>query len=415
MQIIIAGGGIGGLVAALHLNRIGCDVRVFESVPEIRALGVGINLLPHSVRELTLLGLGDKLAEAGVATAELAYYSKHGKRIWREARGMEAGYLWPQYSIHRGRLQMILLEAVKQRLPPGRVATGHHLEEFVEDRDGVVARFVDRRSGTRVGSMRADMLIAADGIHSTVRRHFHPKEGPPKFSGQVLWRGTSLAAPFLSGRSMIMAGHMGQKFVAYPISGASPTDGLALINWIAEIRIGGDIPPPSDWNRAVDKEKFRPRFADWRFDWLDVPGLIDGAESVYEFPMVDRDPLPRWSTERVTLLGDAAHPMYPIGSNGASQAILDAGALAEAILPGGKSGEMLARYEAVRRDKTAEIVRSNRRMGPERCMQIVEERAPEGFDRLDEVISQAELETIAAEYKSIAGFDRDALNARGAA
>src|SRR5690625_6155595 len=173
------------------------------------------------------------------------------------------------------------------------------------------------------------MMIAADGIHSTVRKFYYPDEGPPKFSGRILWRGVTYGAPFLTGKSMIMAGHQDQKFVAYPIDLNTSEKGKALINWIAELTIEDGLPSRADWNKNIDKQKFAPEFAKWNFGWLDVPELIDQADAVYEFPMVDRDPVPRWTFGRLTLLGDAAHPMYPIGSNGASQAILDAEELGE--------------------------------------------------------------------------------------
>lgn len=411
-SVIIVGGGIGGLVAALSLHRAGVPVRVYESAREIRALGVGINLLPHAVRELTVLGLAERLAQVGVPTADLAYFTKHGHRIWLEPRGLAAGYRWPQYSIHRGRLQMLLLEALRERLGEHAVLTGHHLESF-EERDGrVTARFIDRCAGS-FATVHADALIGADGIHSVVRKVFYPDEGAPRFSGRILWRAVTESAPFLTGRSMIMAGHANQKFVAYPISPETLSRGRSLVNWIAELNVGDDeAPMRRDWNRLADKAVFQPAFQSWRFEWLDVPALIAGAAEVFEFPMVDRDPLPRWTFGRVTLLGDAAHPMYPIGSNGASQAILDAGALAAALCREGDIPSALAAYEAARRGPTSELVLSNRRNGPEQVMQLVEERAPNGFERLDDVASQAELEEIANRYKRVAGFDPETLNAR---
>lgn len=391
-MILIAGAGIGGLTAALALHRIGRRVAVFEAVDEIRPLGVGINLLPHAVRVLTELGLAPALDDAGIRTAELLYFSKHGKRIWSEPRGIDAGYPCPQYSIHRGRLQQILLDAVSRI---AEVYPGHRLESF--DLDGRV-RF---SNGVEV---RGDALIGADGIHSAVRQHFYPDEGDPAFSGKILWRAVTEAAPFLTGRSMIMAGHARQKFVAYPISPEAMSRGRSLVNWIAELHLGGDAAPRRDWNRRVSKEVFAGAFATWTFDWLDVPALIGGAEEVFEFPMVDRDPVPRWSFDRVTLLGDAAHPMYPVGSNGASQAILDAWALMEAFAAHADTTEALRVYEEKRLEPTAAIVHSNRKQGPDAVMQIVEERAPEGFDDLNTVISQVELEAIAARYKQTAGF-----------
>ena len=406
-DVIIIGAGIGGLVTALELHRLGVAVTVYESVKEIKELGVGINLLPHSVRILTELGLSEELDKEGIRTAELNYYNKFGQAIWREPRGMDAGYRWPQYSIHRGRLQAILLRAVKERLGDDVVKTGHHLSHFKVDSEGVEAFFVDRRTNESLGSDRADIMIGADGIHSTVRRSFYPNEGLPKYGGRILWRGITEAPPYLTGRSMIMAGHVDEKFVAYPISKPN-AEGKALINWIAELSIK-DMPDRTDWNRQANIDDFAPAFANWKFDWLDVPGLIAQAETVFEFPLVDRDPLPKWSFDRVTLLGDAAHPMYPIGSNGASQAILDADALYQALLTESSPSQVLEHYERERLEKTASIVASNRRLGPERVMQIVHERSPNGFSDLNAVISKEELEEVANQYKQIAGFDKATL------
>jgi 2-polyprenyl-6-methoxyphenol hydroxylase-like FAD-dependent oxidoreductase len=409
MKILLTGGGIGGLVAALSLHRAGHDVRVFESVPTLRPLGVGINLLPHAVKVLTGLGLAERLDATGVPTAELAYFNKFGQEIWAEPRGRAAGYHWPQYSIHRGRLQMLLLEETMAQLGTDAVRTGYHLASFEERGNEIVARFIDRETGQVVGEETGDVLIGADGIHSVVRKRFYPDEGEPRFSGRVLWRAVSEAPPYRSGRSMVMVGHADQKFVAYPI-GTTP-DGKSIINWIAELFVGGDEPPMKrDWNRRADKADFAPPFGSWRFNWLDVPALIDATDEVYEFPMVDRDPVPRWTFGRVTLLGDAAHPMYPIGSNGASQAILDAAALTEALTGTQDAPAALRRYEDLRREPTSQIVLNNRKQGPERVMQLAEERAPRGFDHVESVIPRQELEDIARQYKIAAGFDRETLN-----
>lgn len=407
---MVIGGGIGGLITALKLNRVGVSVRVFESVEIIKELGVGINLLPHAVRVLTELGLEDELKKTGIPTAELIYVNKFGKQIWQEDRGINAGYRWPQYSIHRGKLQMILLKAVKEQLGENAIVTGHHLSSFHDFADRVTAEFINKKTGERLGSFSADVMIAADGIHSVVRKFYYPDEGLPKFSGHILWRGITESTPYLTGKSMIMAGHQDQKFVAYPICPATASKGRSLINWIAELTVGGELPSRADWNLAVDKEKFLPPFENWDFGWLNVPKMIENAADIFEFPMVDRDPLPQWTFGRVTLLGDAAHPMYPIGSNGASQAILDADALGESILKNDNTEVALKDYEQIRLEPTAKIVLANRKNGPEEVMQIVEERAPNGFENLSDVITQQELENIANKYKKVAGFDKETLN-----
>ncbi len=413
MSILIIGAGIAGLTAALSLHQIGVECRVFESVETVEPLGVGINTLPHAVRELTELGLATHLAATAIPTAELAYYSKHGQLIWSEPRGLAAGYHWPQFSIHRGELQMLLLVAARERLGADRILTGHHLASWQETAAGVRASFVDRRGGAVVGEAVGDLLIAADGIHSSVRGILYPDEGPPLWNGSILWRGVTRAAPFLTGRSMIMAGHELQKFVCYPISRAAAERGEAAINWIAERRFHADHQwRREDWNRQGRLTEFLPHFEDWRFGWLDVPALIRGAEDCYEYPMVDRDPLDRWTFGRVTLLGDAAHPMYPIGSNGASQAILDARVLAREIRAHGATEAALRGYEAERRPATAAIVLANRKNGPEQVMQMVEERAPAGFTRIEDVLSAEELADVASGYTRVAGFDKEALNSR---
>ncbi|OYU91689.1 MAG: flavin-dependent oxidoreductase [Bradyrhizobiaceae bacterium PARB1] len=413
MTVLIAGGGIGGLTLALSLHQIGIPCRVFESVPALKPLGVGINVLPHAVRELMELGLHDALDAAGVRTRELAYFSKHGKPIWSEPRGIEAGYKWPQFSIHRGTLQQILLDTAIERLGADNVLTSHHIIDWTETDDGIRADFIDRATGKPAGSYDGTLLIAADGIHSAIRQKLYPQEGAPIWNGRILWRGVTRSKPFLSGRTMIMAGHEILKFVCYPISRVPDADGNYDVNWIAERH----MPPTYQWrredyNRTAKLEEFLPWFENWTFDWLDVPGLIRNCAHAYEYPLVDRDPVGRWTFGRVTLMGDAAHPMYPIGSNGASQAILDARVLTREILAQGEVPAALEAYESERRPATTDLVMLNRKNGPEQVMQIVEERAPDGFGVVTEVLSQQELEDIAANYKRVAGFQVEGLNAK---
>jgi 5-methylphenazine-1-carboxylate 1-monooxygenase len=411
-NVLVIGGGIGGLVTALALHRCGIDVQVFEQAGTLKPLGVGINLLPHCVRVLDELGAMEPLLEIGIPTQELIYFNRQGQQIWQEPRGRAAGYRWPQISIHRGELQLALFKIVENRLGSDHVHLGHRLLSFEQlDERRVVAHFAAGPDGSRIARATSDVLIGADGIHSTVRARLNPGEGAPKWNGGRIWRGVSDSAPFLSGRSHIMAGGR-QTFVAYPISRAHADRGSARVNWIARFYVDPiDGFPAEEWNRPGILADFLPRYEDWRFEWLDIPALIRASDAVYEFPMIDRDPLARWTFGRVTLLGDAAHPMYPLGSNGASQAILDAQMLARALAEHAKVEDALAHYEADRRPKTAQVVANNRRGGPAAIVTLVEERAPNGFDDINAVISHAELARISDDYKRVASFDVLSVNA----
>lgn len=332
----------------------------------------------------------------------MRYVNRFGQSIWSERRGVAAGYTWPQMSVHRGEFQMVLLDAVRERLGADAVVFGHRLSGV----DGATATFTTA-GGER--TVTGDVVIGADGIHSALRRQSYPDEGRPVWNGLTLWRGTARVAPFLDGQTMIMAGDGEQKFVAYPLS-MPDSDGLARINFIAERRGSGE--ETVDWNHAVDPAPIVRLFRDWSFDWLDVPGVIAAAEEILEYPMVDRDPLPRWTYGASTLLGDAAHPMYPNGSNGASQAIIDARTLAYHLATAGSPEAALAAYEADRRPVTSAIVESNRQSGPERVMLLAHERAPDGFDDIHDVLAADELTEIATSYKRAAGFLPEVLNHR---
>ena len=411
-DVIIAGGGIGGLTAALSLHRAGLPVQVFESVDRIQALGVGINLLPHAVRELDALGLADDLAANGLTPTTLAYFTKRGEPIWDEPRGLAAGYRWPQISIHRGVLHTILHAAAAAEIGADRIHTGCHLDHLTDNGHGVEATFIDRRTGAVSATAKGSMLIACDGIHSVARRHFYPDEGMPKWNGSLLWRGLADGDRVFDGRTMIWAGHPRQKFVLYPL--LDLPDGRQQLNFIAELRTDNtELLEREDWNQAGDLSDFLPQFAEWKFPWLDVPALIASAPGTFLFPMVDRDPVERWSFGRVTLLGDAAHPMYPIGSNGASQAILDARTLAGCLRSHPDDVEQaLTRYDEVRRPATSAIVLANRGLGPELPMQLVEERAPNGFATLSDVITPAEILEVTDGYRKMAGFSLQQLQDR---
>ncbi|WP_050421383.1 flavin-dependent oxidoreductase [Bradyrhizobium tropiciagri] len=409
LEVIVAGGGIGGLSLALSLHQAGIAVRVYEAVREPAPLGVGINLQPTAVRELTELELGDVLAVTGIATQRLNLCNKFGQLIHAERRGLEAGYRWPQYSIHRGKLQRLLLQAVRERIGDQNVRTGLRLVRFEQDENRVKARFADRQSGSDQVE-EADILVGADGIHSGVRQQLFPGEGAPRFAGQVLWRAAVEAESFLDGKTMVIAGHFHQRVIVYPI--ARRRSGKVLINWICQKTVTNQAPPREDWNRRVAKEEVLSAFGGWKFPWLDLPALIDQSPDIYEFPLVDRDPIAAWSFGRVTLLGDAAHPMQPIGGQAGSQAILDSRVLTRALVETDDIVAALGRYDAERRPMMNDIIVRNRNFGPEAAMQIAEERAPNGFACIDDIISRQELDAIVGSFAKAAGLDVETVNRR---
>ena len=402
MRILIAGAGIGGLTLALSLHERGIRCLVLEQAEQVRPLGVGINTLPHAIGELDALGLLPAIDAVGVRTHELVYVNRFGQEVWREKRGLHAGHKVPQYSMHRGRLQGVLHDAVLARLPEGSLRTGHRLAGFTQDADGVTATFTDR-NGRVVATERGEALVAADGIHSAARAALHPDDPGIRWQGINMWRGATDWPPYLDGETMVIVGDMQEKLVLYPI--APEQGGKRLTNWVVGQRQGEGQPPPArqDWSRVGSLEAILPAIRRFRLPFLDVEALVRATPEFYEYPMCDRDPLAWWTLGRVTLLGDAAHPMYPVGSNGASQAILDARVLAT-LLSEHPVPAALAAYEAERRPKTAEIVRLNRLGGPERVVDVVSARAPDGFARIEDVISREELAAIVGGYASTAGF-----------
>jgi 2-polyprenyl-6-methoxyphenol hydroxylase-like FAD-dependent oxidoreductase len=414
MRVIVAGAGIGGLTTALSLHAAGIETLVIDSAAALRPLGVGINLMPHAVRELTELSLGDELAATGIPTAELVHFDRHGNRIWGFACGLNVGYHWPQYSIHRGELQMILVSAVRARLGPGAIRVGTAFTSFAYSPSGIEVRVQDRGSGAS-SVLRADVLVGADGLYSRVRAQLHPGEPPPRWSGIMMWRGVMEGLPFLTGRTVAVAGTNAElKFVAYPISRRAERQGLALINWVAEAKLppGLASADTADWNRRGRAGDVLPWFAGWKFGWLDVPALITGAPQILEYPMVDRDPLPSWGAGPVTLLGDAAHPMYPIGANGGSQAVIDARVLARSLARAATPADGLAGYERARRETVNAIVLACRDMPADHLLHTVSVRAPDGFDRIEDVLSAAELAAFDDAYRATTLPDVAALNSR---
>jgi 2-polyprenyl-6-methoxyphenol hydroxylase-like FAD-dependent oxidoreductase len=411
-EILVIGGGIGGLVLALSLHELGLRCRVYEAAPEFKPLGVGINLLPHATRELAELGLEQRLAAVAVTTREAAFFNRFGQLIYREPLGRYAGYESPQFSIHRGDLHAVLVQAVRERLGADAIALGHRCVGVEQDASEVTAQFVDPQSGAQLGARRGNVAIACDGIHSAVRKQLHPDEGPPVYSGVNMWRGVTRWKPILSGATMVRAGWLATgKMVVYPIRDSIDGDGRQLVNWLAEIETPKHA--TSDWSRPGRLEDFIGAYAGWRFDWLDAEAFMRAADTILEYPMVDRDPLAFWTAGRVTLLGDAAHPMVPRGSNGAGQAILDARTLAGCLAREPDGAAALKAYEAIRLDAANKVVLTNRSTPPDVILREVWQRTGDKpFVRIDDVISQAELAALSGDYQKVAGYARDALAGR---
>ena len=408
MPVIIIGGGITGLVLALSLKKLGIACRVYEAASEFRKVGVGINLLPHAVRELKELGLLEALSANAVSTREMCFYNRFGQFIHKEARGSFAGYEWPQLSIHRGELHRVQYEAVLAALGPDSVQLNHRCERVEQDAGGVTVHFAGREP------VRGSVAVACDGIHSVVRQQCYPGQGPHNYAGINMWRGVTRWKPFLTGASMVQIGWLDVgKAVIYPIESRIDEQGLQLHQWTAEIRSPRNV--QADWNLGGKYEDFMPKFESFRFDWLDVAAFLRASELVLEFPMVDRDPVDRWSFGRITLVGDAAHPMYPRGGNGAGQGILDARALAGCLARESDPVAALKAYEDVRLKAANGAVLASRNAPPDTILRLVHERSGDKpFGKLEDIVSAEEIAATMDSYKRAAGFQREALTQRGA-
>jgi 2-polyprenyl-6-methoxyphenol hydroxylase-like FAD-dependent oxidoreductase len=397
MKVAIIGGGICGLSLALNLKQRDIECRVYERAPEIKELGVGITALPHAMREFSALGIGDKLLAAGIENRESSFFNRFGQLIYKEPRGKFAGYQYPEVGIHRGRLHVILYEAVQKKLGPEAVVTDCECVVVEQDDAGVTVQFKGR------DSVRADLVVACDGVNSAIRKQFYPNDRLA-FAGINTWRGVTRRKPILDGRTYLRVGSINTgKMVIYPIVDNIDGEGNQLINWMAEIK--RDTVEQNDWNKPGDLADFFPLYEDWRFDWLDAAQMIRDADQILEYPMVDKDPVARWTFGRVTLAGDAAHPMYPRGSNGAAQAAIDARTLADLVAKHADAREALQAYEAARLAVTAKVVRTNREQAPDFINIKVEELVGDRpFDDLDRYITQDELRALSENYKRIAGF-----------
>lgn len=412
MKALVIGGGIGGITTALMLHQRGIACDVFEQAGELKELGVGITLQTHSVKQLAGIGLLDAMEANAINSRHLYFYTRRGQLVWDEPRGLAAGYDVPQYFVHRGRLQGVLYAAMRARFPASAVHLDRRLVEFSQDETGVEATFADRH-GNR-STARGDLLIGADGIHSVVRGQLYPEQGPPRWSGLMLWRGAVEWPDFHDGASVMILGGVETKFVAYPIAEGS-SKGRKLTNWAAILRLapdGSPLPSKQNWSQEGLRAQLTPLLDRFHSDVIDIKGLVAATETFWEYPMCDRDPVSRWSSGRVTLLGDAAHPMYPMGANGASQAIVDARCLADALAGAADIPAALAAYEAERLPPTSTIVLSNRKGGPESVIDAVEERAPDGFDDIEQVMSREERMAIMQGYAKNAGFSKSQVTSQ---
>ncbi len=410
--VLIAGAGIGGLSVALTLHQIGVPCVVFESVPTIKPLGVGINLQPNAVRELYELGFGPELLDSiGIQTREWALVGLNGHDVYTEPRGMYAGYHWPQYSVHRGKLQMLLYQAALERLGAGAIRTGVKVTGYRNHSDGRgVTALLQNRAGAS-HEVEGSLLIAADGLHSAVRQQMHPAQPPIQWGGAIMWRGVTRGKPIRTGASFVGLGTHRHRVVFYPISAPDPHTGLADINWIAEITVNNsDGWPDGDWNKQVQHADFMHHFEKWNYDWIDIPAMLRGANEVFEYPMIDRDPVSTWHDGNAVLLGDAAHVMYPTGSNGASQAIVDARVLGAAMLEHGINANALKAYDALLCPEISPVILRNRGAGPFGLLNLLDDRCGGVFDNIDDVVPKAERDDFMHKYKVAAGFAAERLN-----
>lgn len=410
--VLIAGGGIGGLSLALTLHQIGVPCLVYESVQEIKPLGVGINLQPNAVRELYEMGFGpDALNRIGVQTREWALVSLNGNEVYSEPRGVTAGYNWPQYSVHRGGLQMMLYRAAQERLGADSIRTGMKVVGYRNDAEGKVTALLESRTGNR-SEVTGSILIGADGLHSAIRRQMHPGQPPISWGGAIMWRGVTKGKPIRTGASFVGLGTHRHRVVFYPISAPDPATGLADINWIAELTVDSSRGwAEGDWNRRVRHEDFLHHFEAWSYDWIDIPALLRGAPEVFEYPMIDRDPVPTWVDGNVALMGDAAHVMYPTGSNGASQAIVDARVLGAAFLENGVNSAALQAYDAQLCPQISKLVLLNRGAGPFGLLNLLDDRCGGVFDNIEDVLPRAERDEFMQRYRMAAGLAAERLNA----
>jgi len=397
MLIGIIGGGISGLSLALQLNHYGFAVEIFESAKELSPLGLGLNLQPKAVKILANCNLFDELITNGVAISSVEFQCKDGLSIFSQKRGIADGYDFPQIAIHRAKLQQMLLKQFTLQ-PKNKIYLGQQLINFQEYHSNVVCTLVDRTTNN-VLDKTVDILIGADGIHSTIRAKIHNDKANYQFAGIMMWRGISKIKPFQQHSSVVVRGNRNVQLITYPIS---PLDknGECYINWVVEI-FDEETNTLDDncWNKQGHVAEFIHYFNDWQNKFLDIEPLFDKAINIFKFPMVDRNPLNYWNTNRVTLIGDAAHPMYPRGANGASQGIIDAEYLATVIHSASNISDALQQYQANRLPITSKIVLDNRNANQLEILSLVAARCQKTCQNIHTCIDSEYIRQILTDYK----------------
>jgi 5-methylphenazine-1-carboxylate 1-monooxygenase len=403
LDIAIVGAGPGGLMTALRLHQQGLRPHIYESVAELKPLGVGIDVKVYATKELDELGLLDEFRTISVDAQESLFFNNHGQEIYAELCGTHMGYLYEQRFVHRGIFQMFLHEKVLERLGPDVITYGARLTGYRQDDDGVTLHFPD-------GDKRADVLIAADGIKSVARRQMHPDSAEPTYSGITMWRGTTLMKPFKTGGTILHIGDPRKSsMIVYPLYDDFEGTGLTLVNWVVEATREESV---EDWNQVGSVDEILPYYDDCQIPFLDVQDMLRNAREVYLFPLIRHEPLDSWCDGRVTLLGDAAHAMYPRGGNGACQALVDGRVIAEKLATVADPVAALQAYEDERREAVNRIVMSHRGEGYEVIRRMVAERTDGNrFDDIEQVLPLAEADEIFSKYHRLVGQPRPGYEA----
>ena len=446
MSIAICGGGIAGMAFVLSLHDAGFhNIDIYESVSTISEVGVGINIQPSAVRELIELGLGEELSKTGIPTREIIYHHINGQEIFREPRGKAAGYKWPQYSIHRGKLLGILHAAVVERLGEERIHTGYKAidcgqitttgegvdnnvswatfkvikdnENKKKEGNAGAASEREKEQNKTTKTIEADLIVGCDGVHSNIRKAL-TNEDAPRWTGIVMLRGLTKMKPFFTGCSMTIIGLIEREMVIYPISKEVEDEGESLVNWVALKQVGKEKVKSlqEKWSIEVENidEAIKP-FEHFQYDFIDVPNMIRSAEKVYQYPMIDRQPLDSWVYGNITLLGDAAHPMIPIGANGATQAIIDGRVLASELYHKKDISSALKAYDEKHREAVNNIVKANREESETTFLEIIHNHCPDMNCKeynFNDILTEEDLKKISKTYKDVAGFNPETLNNR---